>query len=110
MGVVGRRGQRHACLAREGGSSILCTVDSLTPYPGVTLESAIRDTLLDVVLRLEAATSTPRVRAMRNQARMYIRAVNDWHLVPPSAQSRDAMLDLVTDLQQEILSIRERTT
>jgi hypothetical protein len=51
---------------------------------------------------LDAMPSSTEAQTLRRQAESYQRVVRQWSMIPPSAEQRAAMLDLVAGLQAEV--------
>ncbi len=51
---------------------------------------------------LDAMPKTHETMTLRQQAESYARIVRQWSMIPPSIEQRNAMLDLVVNLQADV--------
>jgi hypothetical protein len=63
--------------------------------------------LVAVFDMLRELQESPRKRELNAQARSYDQAVKHWTAVPPTEAQLQAMFDLVTELHDKVLSVRQ---
>ncbi len=79
----------------------------LDTVPDSTRLAIIAQALEDALERLAELPESPQVRRLKARALAYRSAVQGWSLSPPSVERREAMVDLVLQLNIEVMKAAE---